>query len=329
MKAPLRKCVMHQSCYRLLFILYTLSASCCGHGSDSHEPLNSCEEDVLLKIEGFSDNDEISKSTVEEPPKIGNFALPTSQQPAALFGFGGNIIDKSEIQLFFFADHFVGRKRTITDLILGILFGVTDEFSVFLTTPFTPLLRDGCNRSRGLEDFFVQLEYGFYNQKTCSYADQATLVGNITVPTGSGRKNPPTGFGSPSIFIGTTYYRTYVDWFLFTSDGAILTTSDHRTKFGDQFLYQCGFGRNIPSPEGWIYAWLIEIDGQYNQKNRIHGHIDSNSGGNFIFVTPSVWVSSKEMVLQFGVSFPINQNLFGKQNKIDYALNFNFGWSFY
>ena len=55
----------------------------------------------------------------EEPPKIGNFALPTSQQPAGLFAFGGNIIDKGEVQLYLFADKFVGRKKITIDIDSG------------------------------------------------------------------------------------------------------------------------------------------------------------------------------------------------------------------
>lgn len=270
-----------------------------------------------------------SKKDKEEPPKVGNFALPPSQQPAALFGFGGNIIDKREIQPYLFADEFVGKKRIITDVIPSVLFGVTDDLSIFFNFPFSPLMRDGRYKSAGFEDFFVQLEYAFYNKKNYSYTDQATVVGNITVPTGSIKKNPPTGFGSPSFFIGGTFYRMWVDWFVFTNQGAILMTANHGTKFGDQFLYQFGFGRNIPSPCGLIYAWMIEVDGQYNRKNRFKGETDPNSGGNFIFLTPSLWVSSKELLVQFGVSVPINQNLFGKQNKVDYAFNFNFAWSFY
>jgi len=273
--------------------------------------------------------DENKNKEKEEPPSIGNFSLPASQQPYGLFAFGGNIIDKSEVQLFFFADDFEGKDKVIIDLIPSVLFGITEDCSIFFTFSFTPELRDGNQKSSGLEDFFTQLEYAFYNKKTSDYVDQATLVGNITIPTGSIRKNPPTGFGSPSFFLGWTYCRMMVNWFVFTSEGAILTTSDRRAKIGDQFLYQFGFGRNIPSPPGWIYAWMVEIDGQYNKKNRIHGNIDPNSGGNTIYATPSLWISSKDILLQFGVSFPINQNLFGKQNKFDYALNFNFGWSFY
>ena len=294
--------------------------------SDSEKPAEKCASE---KPTEKSDSEKPAEKKEEAPPKVGNFSLPTSQQPAALFGFGGNIIDKGEVQLYFFADEFEGKERLTIDLIPSVLFGVTDVFSIFFNAPFTPQMRDGEHRSSGLEDFFIQLEYAFYNKSTATYVDQATVVGNITAPTGSSKKDPPTGFGAPSLFIGGTYYRTYTDWIFFTSHGAVLTSSDHGTKFGDQFLYQFGIAKNIPSPPDWIYAWMVELDGQYNKKNRIRGKIDPNSGGNTIYVTPSLWVSSKEVLVQFGVSFPINQNLFGRQRKFDYALNFNFAWSFY
>lgn len=293
---------------------------------DKDKTANPAEKPAQEAKDKPSKDDEAKK---EEPPKIGNFSLPASQQPAALFGFGGNIIDKDEIQFYFFADDFRGRRKTTSDLIPSILYGITETWTVFFNAPFTPAMRDGHHRSSGLEDFFIQLEYAFYNHSTVDYVDEATLVGNVTFPTGSIHKNPPTGFGSPSLFLGTTYYRTWVDWFAFTAHGAILPGSDHGTKFGDQFLYQFGVGRNFASPEGWIYAWMVELDGQYNKRNRIKGTIDKNSGGNVLYLTPSLWVSSKEILVQWGVSLPLNQNLFGKQHKFDYAINFNFGWSFY
>lgn len=291
---------------------------------------------LLLTVSLFGNVDESkipgdtpANKTNQEPPKIGNFALPTSQQPAALFGFGGNIIDAGEVQLYLFADEFIGNRRTVSDVISSVLFGITKEWSIYFNFPFSPYMQNGNDHNRGCEDCFVQLEYAFYTKSTTTYLDQATVVVNVTAPTGSSIRSPPTGFGSPSFFLGGTYYYVMVDWFVFTAPGAILTTSDHRTKFGDQFLYQFGVGRNVPSPKGWIYAWMVEVDGQYNKKDRIKGILDRNSGGNVIYVTPSVWVSSKEMLVQFGVSLPINQNLFGNQRKIDYALNFNFAWSFY
>lgn len=271
----------------------------------------------------------LSAEEDKEPPKIGNFALPSSQQPSGLFSFVGNVIDKDEIQVYFFADEFVGRDTIAIHLDPYIVFGITDTLSISFDFPSAPLFRDGRDRSSGIADTYFEIGYAFYNRTTKCYSDQAILIAHVAFPTGSVKKNPNTGFGAPSFFLGATYYRMMVDWFVFGSYAGVLTTANHRTKIGEQFLYEFGFGKNIPSPKGWIYAWMFELDGCYARKNRIHGCTDHNSGGNTIYATPSLWISSKDFLMQFGVSFPVNQNLFGSQKKYDYALNFAVAWSFY
>jgi hypothetical protein len=290
---------------------------------------DNCNKDDNDKdLKKYKDNDDINDCDEETPPKIGNFSLPASQQPFGLFAFGGNIIDVGEVQTYLFADEFIGSRKTLIEVIPNVIFGVTSNFSVMLAFPFAPYFEEKCDRSSGLQDFFIQLEYAFWNKSTRCYQDQATLTLNLAAPTGSFRKKPPTGFGSPSVFLGATYTHMTPTWFFFACEGAILTTSFHHNKTGDHFLYQLGFGRNFPSPQGWIYAWMLEIDGEYFKKNLIHGHFDTNSGGNIILATPSLWMSSNEFLVQIGASFPINQNLFGNQKKIDYILNVNIAWSF-
>lgn len=264
----------------------------------------------------------------DESPAIGNFALPASQQPYGLFAFGGNIIDKGETQLFFFADDFEGKKREIIELIPSVLVGITEKLSLLANLPYAPSLRESSYRSSGLQDFFIQGEYAIYGKKTAMYVDQATIVGNVSAPTGSVSKNPSTGYGSPSVFVGATFCRMMVKWFALTSYGAIISTSHRQTKLGSQYLYQCGFGRNIDSPKGWIYAWMLEIDGQYFERDSYQGGIDTNSGGNYVFVTPSLWISSQRFLCQFGISAPVSQRLLGDQHKFDFVLNFNLAWSF-
>lgn len=264
---------------------------------------NYANDSSKLDESGKNKND--NQKGDEEPPKIGNFALPNSQQPGPLVSFGENIVDKGQVLLFLFADDFQGKEKCTIDIIPSLLYGITNDFSIFLNAPFTPLMRDGHHHSNGLEDFFTQLEYAFYNKKTHSYFDQATIVGNVTFPTGSIDKDPPTGFGSPSFFIGGTFNHMTVDWFVFTSHGGVFTTSNRGSKLGNQLLYQFGFGGNITYSKEWLYAWMVEIDGQYSWKNKIHGIVDPNSGGNVIFITPSLWISSKHLILQFGAGAPL------------------------
>src|SRR5947199_10818448 len=87
------------------------------------------------------------QGSTSAPPPIGNFSLPASQQPYGLFAFGGNIIDKGEVQLIFFADDFEGKDKETVDLISGVLFGITEECSIFFNFPFTPKLRDDDHES--------------------------------------------------------------------------------------------------------------------------------------------------------------------------------------
>ncbi len=269
------------------------------------------------------------ETSATAPPRIGNFALPGSQQPSLLYAFGGNIVDQGEVLVYLVGNELIGRHKVQCIIDPSVVVGINEKFSIYFNLPFAPKLVDGRHQSAGLEDSYTQLEYAFYNATTYRYEDQATLVGSLSVPTGSKKRDPPTGFGNPSFFVGSTFGRTYINYFFYTAQGATLTTSDHKTKFGDQFFYQFGMGRCLPSPEGWIYAVICELDGQYNRKNRLHGKQDSNSGGNTLFIAPSIWLSSKDLIIQAGFSFPLLQNLFGHQSSFDWGVNFSFSYSFY
>ncbi len=260
------------------------------------------------------------------PPDIGNFALPASQQLGPLVSFGQNILLQNQVQLFLFADDYAGVNKHSIDLIPSVLYGITDNLSLFLNMPYAASYEQGSNKSTGFEDAFVQLEYAFYNGSTSCFADQATVVANVTVPTGSIQKNPSTGVGSPSFFLGTTFSRTFVDWYYFVSPGATFTTAKTGTKFGNSYLYQGGFGRNIANINGWLLAWMLEGDGTYTQKDRVQGSLDPNSGGNVIYLTPSFWASTKKLLFQLGAGWAVAQRLNGSQPQNTYLLAANLGW---
>jgi hypothetical protein len=265
---------------------------------------------------------------IADPPPVGNFALPISQQVGPLVGFGQNILGKGQVITYLFADAFIGNDSYEVDVIPSVVYGIRDDLSLFLQVPVSPGIKEGKDHSAGFEDMSLQLEYVFVNTANSSSTIQATLVGNVAFPTGSSSKNPPTGFGSTSFFLGSTFCYTTQNWVVFTSPGAILTTSSGGTQFGDAVLYQFGLARNIPSPSGWVFAWMVEFDGQYTWKNTIHGKTDPNSGGNVVYLTPSIWMSSKMFILQFGAGYPIVQHLFGDQFKQWLSFDFNFGVTF-
>jgi hypothetical protein len=265
----------------------------------------------------------------EKTVKIGNLVFPSSQQPSPLVSFGQNIINKKQAQAQLSINEFKGKKQYFININPAIIYAFTDSLSLFLVASFAPRYRQGNHHSSGPEDTTIQGEYAFYTKAYKTFYDQATIVANVTIPTGSTTKNPPTGVGANSFFLGRTYSRMEINWFYFVSSGGILMTSSHQTKHGNQFLYQFGFGRRIANTSEWLFDWMIEVNGTFSWKDKINGKIDPNSGGNVIYLTPSLWISTNEsLFLQFGIGFPIQQSLFGNQKKNEYALFFNSGWLF-
>jgi len=73
---------------------------------------------------------------------------------------------------------------------------------------------------------------------------------------------------------------------------------------------------------------MIEIFGSYLQHNRECGRTDPNSGGNVVFIGPSVWISSEHFYIQIGCALPLSQKFFGKQSKTTAGPTAEIGWTF-
>lgn len=265
-----------------------------------------------------------------EPFPVGNFSVPTATQIGPLVSLGQTLVGKNYLLPEFTGFYTKSHHGYTDELEPNIIYGILDELAVSLFVPFTPKSRERSSSSSGIEDILLQLEYAFYNKITKNYILQATVVGSVGFPTGSSSKKPPTGTGSFSYLLGATLSYLSSNWYAFLSPGAQLTTKHHGTKFGNSYLYQWGFARYINrlSPKGWAFDLMIEFDGAYLEKNKIHGKIDRNSGGNVIFVTPSLWLSSRRLIFEWGMGFPIVQDLNGHQDKVLYSIDYNLAVAF-
>ena len=262
-----------------------------------------------------------------QPPSLGNFSVPAASQIAPLIGFGQLIIGAKAL-LPQLSGSYARAHDDYTHLITpSVIYGIRDDLSLFLAAPFTPRSREKNAHAAGLEDMLLQGEYAFFSVSRANYNLQATVVANVQFPTGSNKKTPPTGNGSFTYFLGATFSFLSPYWYAFASTGADLTTQHDGKKFGNAYLYQWGFAKYIAqlSPKGWIFELMLEFDGTYTKKDKIHGATDPDSGGNTLLITPSIWLSSKRWIFQWGVALPLLQNLNGHQEKLQYIIAYNLG----
>jgi hypothetical protein len=270
------------------------------------------------------------KTQEPSPPEIGILSMPTVQELGPLVSFGQNVIDKHNAQILLLGAKLSGQLEHFVDVAPSFLYGITDTSSVLFTLPYAVSYKQNGYHSSGIEDTLLQFEYAFYQKSTYSYYQRATAVLSLFLPTGSSTTIPNTGNGSPTFFLGTTFNRTYVDWFIFTSPGTLQTTTNSQAvKYGNQYYYQGGLGKSIFVINGkLLIALILEMDGTYIEKTRLMGAADPNSGGNTIITTPSFWLSTHNFTLQLGFSYPIYQRFNGHQPRIYNAVVGNVAWAF-
>lgn len=259
----------------------------------------------------------------------GNLALPTSQQPACLFGFGQNLVDQGDFLGYLDSFGSFGCNDKAVFVMPNFLYGITEDLSLLVGLPIaTKLKRDGVCSS-GVSDLFMQFEYAYHNKDRPTYANQCTLVGNVSFPTGSPTKNPATGTDSATFFIGTTASHLSTQWYVYGSLGTLLPLSRHGIHLGNAFLYDAAIGRNIAySSNKWLLTALIEFDGFYSQRDRISGVCNPNSGGNVLYLGPSFWFATQRFSLQGGFQFPVSQHLFGQQDREKWIFYISIGCKF-
>ncbi len=272
-----------------------------------------------------------------EQIKQGNFSLKASQQPGPLMSFGQNMVDKNDTQLFVIVDDLQGQNRQLVTVIPTVLHGLRDDFSLYIQLPIVAKFQENYGSiMRGVQDLLVQLEWAFYDKTTVDTTNQISLVGNMTVPTGSSpeldfRVGPRLfgSYGTPTFFIGFTANYFTPEWYPFVSAGVKLMTPNDTIQYGHQYLYQWGLSKNICyRADRYIFNIMIEFDGTYRQKNMVRGVINQNSGGNQILFGPSLWYSTPHWNIQAGCSWYVYQQLYGVQNKDNYIVSVDVGYKF-
>ncbi len=258
-------------------------------------------------------------------PKMGNFALPVSQQPGPLISFGQNFLTQGELLSWVYPYQVKGKQSSFVEIIPAFLYGITDTLSLLIELPIVVKAQHENLVLRDFADMVVQFEKVAYDRETDGIVNDISIVGNMTFPVG----RSPIGFGSPTFFFGTTLSRTYVDWYFFGSFGGQITTFHKNNKFGNTFLYQGGIGKNIAyKSDTWILNWLIELNGIYTKQDILKNVTVANAGGNRFLVGPSLFFSTHHLLAQVGISAVVTQQLFGHQLKTDYLAGGFIGWKF-
>jgi outer membrane putative beta-barrel porin/alpha-amylase len=247
-----------------------------------------------------------------------------------------------------------------TDLLLspslGVGYGVTDDFTVSARLPY--LLRTAIRHghledgealaethgdSQGVGDLTLLGQYRFLNGAWGGL--ESALLFGIKAPTGdTGERDREgerfeaehqPGSGSWDPLLGLALSRRLGPCSL---DGNLLytfaTKGTQRTDLGDRLHYNAavsyrlgaeGSGHHSHSHETPAHRhvnWdlILELNGEWQGKQRVAGVSDPNSGGNLIYLSPGFRMSDGSWGATVSVGVPVLQDLNGVQHDTELRL---------
>lgn len=190
--------------------------------------------------------------------------------------------------------------------------------------------------------------YGSYRLTTPENGGATALLSGVKAPTGlTHEKNRQgkrleaelqPGSGSWDPFLGVAHSRRWGAWSL---DGNLLYTlvmeGSQDTDLGDILNYNFSLSRSIlgsgddghaghshdsfPGQSGLNVSLILEVNGEWRDRVAIGGHDERHSGGNLVYLSPGLSISTGGWTMSTAISLPL-ENLNGLQSEPETRLVF-------
>lgn len=233
---------------------------------------------------------------------------------------------------------------------IALGFGTTERLALFAVVPFvaqksldqtTPTGR--VNRSSsGFADSSLFARYTLLQRDRTGETLRLAPFAGFEAPTGEdedsdrlGRLPRPLqpGSGSWDFFLGLALSRQTLAWEGDIDAGYRFNTGNDDFKFGDVAFADASFqyrllprelGSGVP---GFLYG-VIETNMEWQEKSRVEGRVDPDSGGFRWYVDPGMQFVTRRYVLEAIVRLPAFEALNGQALGADYEVRVGFRWNF-
>ncbi len=236
--------------------------------------------------------------------------------PGPLFSFGQNIIKKQETYGLLSFGTYVDAQRTIAIQFVELLYGINNNFSIYIQAPIVLQDKSKSTTSQGLGNIILQAEYAFYKNIKQEFLYQLTGVTSILLPSATTKIPLIIATKSTSFFFGITQRLIIEPWLAYAECGELITTKKNNTKLGNYLFFDAGIGRGINDTENSYLGIVLEANGIYNRSGVTDG---ISIKKNFIFfLGPTVRWQNQVLVLQVGIQYPCIQTGFKQNEKSEY-----------
>lgn len=255
-------------------------------------------------------------------------AIGTAFAHDPVFSPGPHVLFKDGVELhasFFESEQGDG---TESEQVVALKYGLSGDWVGGIELPYETN-KNISGTEQGLGDITLSTKYRFWRNDTLGAQESAAIIAKVKLDTG----NNQVGSGTTDSLLGFTYGYESLKWYRWTSvryrfNQTRAIENQGSLQRGDRLFvdFAGGYRPEVNDYREADTVWLLELNGEYSQRNGINGVDVNSSGGSQWFISPGLMWTKRNIAIKAGVQIPVYSNLNADQSDSDYRARLEFEW---
>jgi len=206
---------------------------------------------------------------------------------------------------------------------LTFQYGLTGDWVAGIELPYQRN-RDAFDTRSGVGGITLSTKVRFWRHDTLGAQETAAIL--LKVKTDS--FDNPVSTGTTDSLLGLTYGYESLKWYRWASARYRFNQDRDGLRRGNRLFvdFAGGYRPQVNDYREADTVWLLELNGEFTQRNALGGMELNDSGGSEWFVSPGIMWTVRNFAVKAGVQIPVYSNLHGDQPGSDYRVSLEFEW---
>jgi hypothetical protein len=252
----------------------------------------------------------------------------TARAHDPIFGIGPHVLFKGGVEISPDMHRVEAGDRNATETGLNITYGITGDWAAGVELPYLDK-ETGSASASGRGDVKAFTKYRFWRNDSLGVQESAAVLLKVKLDTADGATSPVLGTGTTDAILGLTYGYEGRRWYRWASARYRLNgTNDAGLRRGGKVLFDLVGGIRV-KPTGYLEAdtvWLLELNGEYSDRDDMNGASIANTGGTELFLSPGIFWTKRNFAIKAGVQVPVVSKLNETQNESGIRASLTLEW---
>lgn len=241
-----------------------------------------------------------------------------------VFGLGPHVLFKGGVEIApeIFIDRAGDKERNVAAM--ELTYGLTGDWAAGIDIPYVNTKTSNTSES-GQGDLRLFTKYRFWRKDGPGVQQSMTVAVKVKTDTGDN----DVSSGTTDSLLGLAYGYESRRWYRWAALRYLFNgENDAGQRRGNKILYDLVGGIRLHrtsylEPDT---VWLLELNGEYSERDELNSVILANSGGSEVFVSPGIFWTLRNFAVKAGVQIPVLSQLNENQQKTDYRARLILEW---